>query len=259
MIRFGSRTALLLLAAVLAVGLGGCKVKPIPDPNDPNDVGNAQPEVLRNALKGAADALFDRVHTGELTDAEAQDKLSKYADTLLSSLKMEKVPHDKAWEYGEVFRAARRWKQAKVFLEIAVKYANTQDRFVNDSIRLAAVDCMLKDVPTAIKLVRGTFTAYPENKAPILYGALYDVVPAGEGQGHDVELAQLLQDSIAQAMKTRVDPKSEAGSAFLMARGHHVGVAWLKVVQMFTDANRPDLARKAEQEAAKSSNSERAI
>ncbi len=242
---------LLMLASACLVA-AGCGNGSIPDPNDPNDVGNAQPEVLKSDLKGASDSLYERVYKGEITDDQAQNYLADYADRLLNGLKVEKVPVSKAWEYGDVFRTARRWKQAKVFYEIAVKNAKDDDRKVNDSLRLALVDCKLDDVPTAIKLVRSTFNVPPTAKAPILIGTLLEVVPAGRGKGHDVELAQLLQDAIPQAEQTVVDPHSEAGRSFLLARSHHVGNAWLTVVQMFTDAHRPDLAAKASEAAARS-------
>jgi hypothetical protein len=241
--------AFALFSALLA---GGCTSGTIPDPNDPNDVGNAQPEVLRNDLKGAADSLFDRVNRGELTVKQAQNYLAAYADKLVSGLKVEKVPVGKAWEYGQVFYTARRWKHAKVFYEIAVAHAVNDDRRINDSIKLAAVDCQLGDVPSAVALMRATFKSPPTAKAPILIGTLLEVVPAGEGKGHDVELAQLLEDAIPQAEETVVDPNTIAGRMYLIARPHHVANAWLKIVHLFNAANRPDLAQKAGEMAAKS-------
>jgi len=248
--------ALRVLAGVIVVAgivflLHSFRNGTIPDPNDPNEAGIAQPEVLRNDLKGASDSLYDRVYKGEISDFQAQNYLAEYADRLLKGLIVEKVPVSKAWEYGDVFRTARRWKQAKLFYEIAVKNAKDYDRKVNDSLRLALVDCKLDDVPTAIKLVRSTFSAPPKEKAPILIGTLLEVVPAGRGKGHDVELAQLLEDAIPQAEQTMVNPNTQSGRTFLLARRHHVGNAWLTVVQMFNDAKRPDLADKAAKLAAK--------
>jgi hypothetical protein len=239
------------LLAAIAASVVGCDNGTIPDPNDPNEAGIAQPEVLRNDLKGASDTLYERVYKGEITDQQAQNYLAEYADRLLSGLKVEKVPVDKAWEYGEVFRTARRWKQAKIFYEIAVKNAKDDDRKVNDSIHLAVVDCKLDDVTDAIKFVRSTFNVPPTAKAPILIGTLLEVVPSGRGKGHDFELAQLLEEAIPQAEKTIVNMQTVPGRTFIIARPHHVFNAWSTVVQLYLETGHPDLAHKAEVQAAK--------
>jgi hypothetical protein len=241
----------LLLAGL---GLFGCKNGTLPDPNDPSDVGVTQPDVLRNDLKGASDSLYERVYHRELTDKQAQDYLAKYADDLVSGLKIEKVPVDKAWEYADVFRTARNWKQAQAFYKIAVKNAKNEDRRVNDSLRLAEMDCKLHDVPDAIKLVRSTFNTPPGAKAPILIATLLEVVPAGRGQGYDKELGLLLEDAIKQGEETVVDPTTVPGNAYILALPHHVANAWLTCVQLFMDSGHPDLAQKAGQMANRDSN-----
>lgn len=236
----------------LAITLVGCGDGTIPDPNDPNDVGNAQPEVLRSSLKGAADSLYERVYRREITDQQAQTFLTRYADDLLAKIKIEKVPTDKAWEYGEVFRTAKRWAQAQVFLKIAVAHVKNEDRRVNDSLRLAQVDCMLGKVAEGIKIAQSVYNTGVLDKAPILPAVLYEIAPAAVGKGHDVELADLLKGAIAQSEATVVDPKLDTGKAFLLARPHHIAKAWLLIVQLYTAAGRQDLAAAAGKQAAKS-------
>ena len=71
----------------------------------------------------------------------------------------------------------------------------------------------------------------------------------GEGKGDDVELAQLLEDTIGQAEKTIVDHKSEAGAAFLIARPHHIRNAWAKVIMLLQNSGHQDLANQAQTRA----------
>lgn len=224
--------------AAAAVSVVGCQSAQLPDPNDPATAGIMQPEVLRNNLKGAADAFYRRVRTGEITDAEAQRLLQDYANKVIQTVPLEKVPADKAWEYGEVFITARRWREARQFLEVAVKNAPNEDRRVNDSLRLARALVNLNDVPGAIKLAESTFSAPPRDKAPILPAILYEIVKEGEGKGQDVALANLLREAVKQHEETIVDPETEPGRMFNAARGHHIRTAYVTAMRLYDRARR---------------------
>lgn len=238
------------LAVPCLLLLAGCHFGQLPDPNDPNGRNVVQPDVLRNNLMSAAQSIFDRVGRGEISDRRGQELLSKYANQLVDSIHVERIPPDRAWEYAEVFRAAKRWKEAERFLEIAVKHAPNEDRRVNDSLRLAQAMAYLHEVPQAIPIVRSTFTTTPPNKAPILISVLLEFTPAAQGQGHDAEVASVLEDAIPQAWQTVVNPNTEPGAAFLLARPHHTQNAWAKVIELYQSAGRPDLAREAAKRSA---------
>lgn len=235
------------LVLAIIVGSVGCRTGTLPDPNDPNDVTVVQPDVLRNSLAGAADALNDRLSNGEIGPQDYERYMAMYANQLLANTKLDAVPPNRAWEYAEVFRTAERWNEAEVLLKVAVKAARTEDRRVNDSLRLAQVEAKLNNLPEAIRLARSTFDTKPQEKAPILTAILLEVVPAGEGKGDDVGLAKLLEDAIPQAEQTVVDPKTEAGAAFEFARPHHIRNAWNKVIELYDRSGHHDLALRAMQ------------
>jgi hypothetical protein len=237
----------LLLIGLLGV-CAGCKTATLEDPNDPKVAGILAPDVIRRQLKGTSDMLMERVGKGQLTDAEFQELITKRANELLGDLPLDKVDPARAWEYGEVFRTAKRWDQAKQALLIAVENAEktkNEDRRVNDLIRLAHAEAMLNDVEGAIKTAERTMNAPPAGSAPILPGVLLEIVPAARGKGKDAELAQLLEKAISKHMETVVDPKSDPGKMFLMARPYHVRNAWKTIFQLYTKAGKEDEARKS--------------
>ena len=201
--------------------LSGCHFGTFPDPNDPSRAGSLQPEVLRRQLKGASDALQARFGSGEITEGQYRDLLAEYADQLVSSTHIESVDPAKAWEYGEVFRTGRMWKQAEAIFRVAVKAAKDDDRRVNDTLRLAEALAHLGRVGEAVEEARKSFDAPATAKAPILYGVLLEIVPAGVGQGKDLELARLLEDAIKQSDLTKVDETTESGKGFVVALPHH--------------------------------------
>jgi hypothetical protein len=235
--------------------LSGCKNGTVPDPNDPNDVGALQPEVLRSDLKYASESLWERCLNKEITEGQFQSLMAQYANQLIGQMHIEKVPPKKAWEYGEVFRTAKRWKQAEIFYRIAVKAAPNQDRFVNDSLHLAEAMAHQNEVAEAIPIVKATFNSKPQEKAPILPGTLLEFVPAARGKGQDVELAKLLEGAIQQEEQTIVDLKSEAGQSFQMAKRHHITNAWKTIIDLYTGVGKRDLADAASVRAEKDLNS----
>jgi hypothetical protein len=158
---------------------------------------------------------------------------------------VKRIPGRQAWEYGEMFITARDWPKAKQLLETAVKNPPDEDRRVNDNLRLARVQAELGDVATAVKTARKVFGTVDTSAAPILPATLYEIVPAGEGKGHDAELAALLEDAIGCHLRTQVDPTTGPGRDFLAARPFHVHRAWEKVVRLYDGAGETAKARAA--------------
>ncbi len=239
------RLTLLLLATLMLIG---CQTGTLADPNDTKTAGILAPDVIRRQLKGTSDMLMDRVSKGQMTDAEFQELISKRANELLDELPMEKIDPARAWEYGEVFRTAKRWPQAKQALLVAVEFAvktKNEDRRVNDLIRLAHAQAMLGDVKGAILTATMTLDAQPGGSAPILPGVLLEIVPAAKGKKHDEELAKLLERAIEKHIATVVDPKTEPGQAFLFARPFHVRKAWETIVELLVKSGKEDEARQA--------------
>jgi hypothetical protein len=220
-------------------------------PEDPNDVKTAgllAPDVIRSQLKGTSDMLMQRVRQGELTDAEFQTLIAKKAQELIKDLPMDRIEPARAWEYGDVFRTAQQWKEAKTVLLVAVDHAiktKNEDRRVNDLLRLAHAEAKLGEVPLAITTARRTLNAPPAGSAPILPAVLLEIVPAARGKGHDVELAELLESAIKKHMDTVVDPETEPGQMFLVARPHHVRNAWRLVIELYAKAGKDEDARQA--------------
>ena len=208
-----------LRQVAVALCLVGCRFTPWPDPNDPQGAGIQQPDVLRRQVNGASDALLAREAGGEITDAQYRDLLARYTDGLLKGIRVESLDPKKAWEYGMVFRAGRLWPKAEAAFRLAVEGAPDLDRKVNDTLRLAEAEAQQGRVEEAVRTARETFDS--PYKVPILYSVLYEIVPAGQGKGHDADLARLLEDAIRQSDRVRVNEATPEGRAFAMALPHH--------------------------------------
>ncbi|MCW5940610.1 MAG: hypothetical protein KIS66_00165 [Fimbriimonadaceae bacterium] len=234
------------LAGVLLV-VGGCKVAPPPDPNDPSEVGVVAPEVLDRAVKWAWDAASARVETGEISEAQAQAYTRKRADDLVSHVQVGKVPDEQAFAYGQVFRTAQRWKEAEILFRRALAVAKNDDARVNSSLRLAQALAHLRRVDEAIQVARGVFGVPDQETAPILPAVLYEIVPAAQNQNKDKELADLLVAAIRQHERTIVNENTEAGKAFFMAKPAHIARAWRAAAALYRRAGRDDLAGQATQ------------
>jgi hypothetical protein len=232
----------LALAALLAAG---CQEPTLPDPNDPEDMGEASPNVLKQDLLD--DYLFfqERVKRGEITPDRAQQLLQQDADQMISHIDLKRIPVADAWQFGDVFRTGDRWDLARAAYEVAAKHAKTEDRRVNDTLRLALSMAHLGQIREAIAMAGTIMDASPKDSAPILPAVLLEIVPAAEGRGADLELARLLDEAIRKHLTTVVDPNSDAGKAFLLARDYHVSHAWDKVVELYRAAGRDDLAEDA--------------
>lgn len=193
-------------------------IPPPPDPNDPSQVGTMKPTVLRRNLKQTSDAANSRVMKGQMSPLEAKDKVSEAAERMLEGVSADNIPDEDLWEYGEVLWTAKEWKKAIPVLEKAVKVAKTEDRRINDSLRLAKCYAGDGDVKKGIATVRTTFDASPQGTAPLLNSLVFEFVPIAKGKGQDAELVKLLEEAIPIYQKTEVDPKSEGGQRFLAAR-----------------------------------------
>lgn len=181
-----------------------------------------QPDVLLRNLKWASDAANQRVANGEINESRARELVAQYAADLTRHVTIEAIDPDRAWEYAEVFRTARIWAKAKPLLELSLQHPKSEDRRVNDSLRLAQVLGNLNEVTEAIASARSVFDAAPADRAPIMPALTLEVVPACHGKGHDEELAMLLEDAIPLYDATIVNLKTEAGAAFRMAKPFHM-------------------------------------
>ena len=227
--------------------LAGCRGGQLPDPNDPRQ-GKLSADTINRQMRALNEGLAPRRFRGEITDEQWKELLARGAQELLQDTELDTVSPDEAWLYAEVLRTARQWKEAEPVLRVAVKHAKltkNEDRRVNDSLRLAQALAEQGKVDEAIKVARSTFDVRPRDAVPVMMGTLYEIIPAARGKGKDVQLARLLQDAIAVHERAEVDPNTESGKLFLMARDRHIRQAWSTVVELYSDAGRPDLANQA--------------
>lgn len=244
------RSVQILLASLAFVG--GCQTKILRDPNDPTEAGVMAPEVLQRNLKSIADNLFQRQAAGEITDDEYQQYIEQAARELLAKVHIDKIAPTEAWQYLEVLRAAKRWKEAEEVGRIAVKWAKERadlDRLVNDTLRLAETQAAQGRVGEAIATARSVFSVPDEAAAPILMATLYEIVPLAQGKGEDEALAELVEDAIACHWRTKVDAHSESGATFLAVRMSHIRKGWHAVIELYKSAGKGDLAHKAAERA----------
>lgn len=227
---------------VALVVAAGCQTPTIPNLNDPEDVEHAPPAVLKQDLDGAYAIFAQRVRQGEITEAQARQMLTDKANAMIARIDIPKIPVSEAWRYGDIFRTAERWDLAKEAYSAGAKHAKSEDRRVNDTLRLAESMAHLGDIKGAIRIARTVLNASPRESAPILPSILLELTPAAEGKGHDIELAKLLEDAVRKHDATVVDPETEAGNAFLMAKLHHISNAWEKIGDLYRSAGRDDLA-----------------
>lgn len=234
-----------LKALVFAALVAGCKSGTLPDPNEPPANQQVSGDVLLRNVGEVMQVLDQRIQRGEITPAEREQVLHREVKKLLAKVDLKKVPDKQAWQFGDAYRVAGDWETARGLYQKAVDKATTADRKINDTLRLARVEAHFGKVDSAIKLSRSTFTAQPRDKAPILLAILYEVVPEAEGKGKDKELAQLLEDAIAQHKATIVNPANDAGRAFLLARAAHVHNAWIRVARLYQGVGMEKEAREA--------------
>lgn len=231
----------ILFVAALAA-LASTRNHTIPDPNDPQTNMAMAPDVLRRRLKMASDSAYGRMYAREIPPRAARVLVRQYADQLTKEAHLDHIDPAKAWEYGDVLRTANNWAAAADAYQIGLKSPLNTDRRVNDSLHCAQCLAHIGKVKEGIALIRSTFDADRTNKAPILTSSLLEFLPAAyNSKGNELELAKLLEDAIAQEEQTLVDPNSQAGKMFLLAKHRHIRNAWEAIIQLYRDAKRDDL------------------
>ena len=203
---------------------------------DPNDIKSANPEdrpqIAYKTMQSAVEILNYHVIKGDIDDKRRLELIEEEANRLLGYIDPAAVTPANAWMYADLLRTTKRWNVLVPLLEKAVKSAATVDRKVNDSLRLAQALAEMNNVPEAIKVARSVFDVAPDQLAPILPATLYEIVPAALHKGHDPELATLLQDAVACHERVKVDPKTDDGKLFLIARNHHLSRARAKILEL---------------------------
>ena len=222
--------ACLLLVASLA--FAGCQFGQLP--NQKNVEARVEgPEALQKRLGRARSTVDDRILRGQLSRTEGDEILREYVVRLLEDVDVKTVSPDEAWMYGDLFRQIPDWQATYDLYSVAVEHAGSEDRRVNDSLRLAEATAELGDVEEGIRLVRSTFDASAGGKGPILMATLYEFLPAARQQGMEIQLAKLLEAAIDQHLMTVVDPSEDAGRRFLISREHHVSEAWSQIILLY--------------------------
>ena len=219
--------------AVAVVLAAGCEFGQIPDQSEPGPDSLYDGALLQQNVQRVADVLNDRVIRGQISRAEKQELLSAYIGEQVADLVRDDIPADQVWRFADVYRQMEDWQTTHDLYTIAVTTAESEDRRVNDSLRLAEATARLGNIEEGMDLVRSTFDVDPEGKAPILMATLYEFALAVRGRGHDRALALLLEDAALQHMQTVIDPKSEAGRRFMQARRYHVREAWFAIIRLY--------------------------
>lgn len=240
-----------MLAAL--IGAAGCRAGTFKDPNDVAQAGILTPNVIQEQLEIASDELNARKAVGEIGDRRFHALMAQIARDYIAQAKDKTVNEGNAALWGEIFITARDWPQAEAAFELARKAdfaQRTRDyvalgRYDTDILRLARVKAELGKVEEAVTLTRSIFDVTPKAKAPILPAVVYEIVPAGAGKGHDQELAELLKDAVAQHQQVLIDPNTDAGRDFLLARPHHIHRAWEMAADLYLNAGKPELAQAA--------------
>lgn len=233
---FASLAGLVLLA--------GCQTGQLPDPNAPDEI-SSHPDIIRRNLLDYREHLQERALKGEIMPTEVNKRVAERAKEMLVAVKETHITPANAWQYADAYRQAENWERAMEILDESRKNPVDEDRRVNDSIQFARCAAHLGKMTEALAAVRETFTASPQEKAPILPGVLLEVVPEGRGKKHDAELAAVLEEAIAQHNLVEVDVNSDAGRAFFQAKPFHIQNAWALVIKLYSDAGKTEMAREA--------------
>ncbi|MCH7905572.1 MAG: hypothetical protein IH944_13535 [Armatimonadetes bacterium] len=232
------RAGLLLVASM---AFAGCQFGQLPNQEDV-EASAVGPEALQKRLGRARSTVDDRILRRQLSPEEGSEILRDYVVDLLADVDVKAVAPDEAWMYGDLFRQIPDWQATYDLYSVAVEHAESEDRRVNDSLRLAEATAELGDVEEGIRLVRSTFDASAGGKGPILMATLYEFLPSARRQGMELQLAALLEDAIDQHLMTVVDPSEDAGRRFLISREHHVREAWSQIIILYHAADEEERA-----------------
>jgi hypothetical protein len=193
---------------------------------NPNDMQTALPEdrseTAYNLMQATISSLQYKFEKGQISDSERNEMIRVEAEELLKPIEVEKTPKYDMWMLADLLRITNRWPEAEKALVIAVKNANSVDRKVNDSLRLAQAMAKDNKISESIGVARSIFKVDNKETAPILPSVLYEIVPAAQGKGHDSELADLLTDAIRIHESTAVDSNTDEGKLFKLASEHHI-------------------------------------
>jgi len=255
----GSRIIPLVALAVLCAG---CHTGTLKDPNDVPTAGPDTATVIMNQLHVASDALNARKDRKEIDDRQYRLLITKIARDYIAEAKDKSINDSNAPTWGQVYMTARDWPNAEIALQQAVKAekAPVSDfkklgEWVDDTLALAATEAHLGKVHEAVTTARSTFFVPPKAKAPILTSVLLDIVPAALRHGGGLELADLLRDAIKQHEQVIVDPNTEGGRDFLLARPRHIQHAWEEAALLYQAAGKDAEAQQALNQAQKVSTS----
>lgn len=212
-----------------------------PDPNAPDEFGQRDIDVIQSEISRFYLMVRSREERGQISKKTQERYFRNFVRERANQIRIDKIPVKLAWKYGEVFRAANMWPEAKRVFEIAVKAAPpNEDRRVNDTLRLAQCEAKLGQVSKAIELAYSTFDAPPGNKPPILFAVYLEIVPAAQGQGYDRELARLIRGAVEQSRAAIVVPSSSGGRDFLQTREYHINRALELALSLENGATRID-------------------
>lgn len=223
----------------------GCQSGTLPDPNVPDTKTMVRGDIILRNVGELSQMLDQRVGRGEIDQVQREKILEREVKKMVEKVEVSKIIDKEAWQFGDVYRLGGQWDIALDLYDRAVKSAKTNDRKINDTLRLARAQAHLGKVDEAITSCRSVFGVDAKDKAPILMAILYEVVPEGAGKGKDLELARLLEDSIKQHKETIVNVTDEGGRAFLRARPIHIHSAWMRVAQFYQGLKMDKEAREA--------------
>jgi tetratricopeptide (TPR) repeat protein len=251
--RIANRVSRIAVVFAIATGCVGCHTGTLADPNDVATAGPDSAAVIMAQLQVAADSLNLRKDNREIDDRGYRLIFAKVARDYIAEAKDKTITDQNASTWGKVYVTALDWKDAEIALQQAVKAdqepAKTDFKMlgvlVGDTLALAGAQAHLGKVHDAVATARSVFNVAPKAKAPILTSILYDVVPAGVRHGGTIELADLIKDAIKQHEEVLVDPSTDGGRDFLLARPHHIQRAWQEAALLYDAGGRHDLASDA--------------
>jgi tetratricopeptide (TPR) repeat protein len=229
-----------LMAAALGVGcLGGCQSGTVPDPNAVGPALQREPEMMRRNLSDTYLTLAERLQRGQLTPERLDQLLTEEARAMVRGINVESVPREQAWQYGEVFRTAKLWPQTARLFERALKHPTNQGRLVHDSLRYAEALAKLGRIEESIVAAKRSLGTDPKFAVGVLLPVYLEIVPSAEGQGHDAELAELIELAMAEHVRALADPSTPEGRAFVAARPHHLMAASRLAERLYRRAGLP--------------------
>ncbi len=201
-----------------------------PNPNDLIAIrSELRVEIAYKRLEAAETTLQFKVDSKEIDDNRRNELIGDLASDMLKSIEQNTVPEPDQWKYAALLRVTNQWPATEVALKRAVVVAATQERKINDSLKLAQAEAQNGEIDEALATATSVLNAGDKDAAPILPAVLYEIVPAVEGKGRDKELTELLTKAIECHKRVKIDSTTESGRAFLIARMYHINRATRKI------------------------------